>query len=736
VTTRKSRTTRGTPRPAPAASLLIELLTEELPPKSLKRLSESLRDQVFAALKEQGFLVDGSAARAFATPRRLAVRVTGVRAQQPDRTVERRGPAVGAGFDAQGQPTQALLGFARSCGVDVSALERQRGDKGEYFVYRARQKGEPLAVHLAPLVEAALKKLPVAKLMRWGSGEAQFVRPVHGVVMIHGSRTVPGEVLGLKSRNKTLGHRFLSKGLIAIPNADAYEARLRKPGFVVANFDERRAEIDRRLREAAGQNLVLDTGFSNPTGDLDAATWILQGNQNLLDEVAALVEWPIVYEGQFDEDFLAVPAQCISLTMQKNQKYFALVNRHAELLPRFLVVSNLEVRDPHNIVHGNERVLRARLADARFFFEQDRKTKLAERVPRLANVVYHNRLGTQLERVQRIQKLAVAIGQCLGVKDRGFVERAAYLCKADLLTEMVSEFPELQGLMGFYYARYDDEPSEVAGAIREHYLPRFAGDVLPRTTEGLCVALADKLYALVGFFAIDQAPTGEKDPFGLRRQGLGIARILMERSLSLDIFQLCALARDLYPDSVFHGKDTGLINRGNVAGTVAVFILERLPPFLRERGYAVDEIDAVMALNPDHPRLDLVTKRLDALKAFRALPEAAALAAANKRIQNILPQAGETSGEPVDGSLLREEAEHELLARVTEVRAKVEPLFAAGDYAGALMRLAALRDPVDLFFDKVMVMVDDEMLRASRLRLLRQIRELFLNVADFSRLQS
>lgn len=745
MATRKTKKTRGAPRPAPAPSLLIELLTEELPPKSLKRLSESLRDQLFAALKEQGFLADASAARAFATPRRLAVRVTGVRAEQPDRTVERRGPAVGAGFDAQGRPTQALLGFARSCGVDVSALERQRGDKGEYFVYRARQKGEPLSAHLAPLVEAALKKLPVAKLMRWGSGEAQFVRPVHGVILLHGTKVVSGTVLDIKAGRATRGHRFLSKGVLTIPSSDTYEEVLAKTGKVVAGFDERRALIEKQLRDAAtraGANVFAPNDWDRREGIDDDnemmrrllnARAILDANAALLDEVTAIVEWPRAYLGKFDEEFLAVPPQCISLTMQKNQKYFVLVDKQAQLLPIFLMVSNLEVRDPRNIVHGNERVLRARLSDARFFFEQDQKTRLADRVPRLAQVVYHNKLGSQLDRVKRIQALAGAIAGQLGADVRD-AERAAYLCKADLLTDMVGEFPELQGVMGCYYAAHDGEKPVVASAIETHYRPRFAGDYLPGNPVSVSVALADKLDTLVGIFGINQAPTGDKDPYGLRRQALGVARILMEKSLSLEVPQLCTLVRDQYPDSVFQGKDAGFIKYDNVADAVAVFIRERLPPFLREQGYATDEIDAVLAL-PD-TRLDRIGKRLAALQAFRSLPESEALAAANKRIQNILRQAGKVSEAPVNGSLLREEAEHELLARVTEVRAKVEPLFAAGDYAGALMRLAALRDPVDLFFDKVMVMVDDEALRASRLGLLRQIRELFLNAADISRLQS
>jgi glycyl-tRNA synthetase beta chain len=721
-----------------SASLLIELLSEELPPKSLKRLSDAFTAAVHDGLKGLGFLAEGAEARPFATPRRLAVVVTKVLDKQPDRVMERKGPAVAAGFDAEGRPTPALLGFARSCGAEVGKLGREKGDKGEYFVHRFKQKGEPLKSHLAPLVETALKKLPVAKLMRWGAGEAQFVRPVHGVILLHGKKVVPGTVLGLKSGNKTLGHRFLSKGAIAIASADKYADILRKTGKVIASFGERREAIGRQLESAAAKrraHVFTPSSWSDDNKGKDAALAerrlaaraILAANEALLDEVTALVEWPAVYAGEFEREFLSVPAQCISLSMQKNQKYFALMDANAELLPDYLLVSNLETRDPAAIVHGNARVLRARLADARFFFEQDRKTKLAERVPRLANVVYHNKLGSQLERVQRLQKLAVAIAERLGqpVAVRTLAERAAYLAKADLLSEMVGEFPELQGTMGYYYAQHDGEPPAVAHAIARHYAPRFAGDALPSAPVDVAVALADKLDTLAGIYGIGLVPSGDKDPFGLRRAAIGTARILVENALPLDLMDLLQLARSQFPN-------------GAVAESVAQdlygFFLDRLRPYFRERGFKPDEIEAVLALNPT--RLDQALKRLEALQAFRRLPEAEALAAANKRIRNILRQAGGAPKNPVNPDLLREDAERLLSEQVAARRAEVEPLYARGDYREALKRLAALRGAVDTFFDQVMVMAEDEALKRNRLALLDGLGNLFLGAADISRLQS
>lgn len=738
---------------AKSASLLVELRTEELPPKSLKRLSEVFRDSLFEALKQNGFAGEASVAEAFATPRRLAVRISQVAAVQADRTIERRGPAVAAGFDAKGQPTPALMGFAKSCGVELAKLERQIGEKGEQFVFRAHQKGEPLGKLLAGLVEAALKKLPVAKTMRWGNSEVQFVRPVHGLVMLHGKNIVLGSVLGLRSGNITLGHRFLSMGWITIPRADDYERVLKTRGKVIVDFVERRDLIVEKLVNSArqvkpgthvllhdykkknGEVVELTSSFLNPdTNDrglsrarmdvLGDAVWILRGNGDLLDEVTAIVEWPEVYAGEFGRDLLTVPAVCISLSMQKNQKYFALVDNTGALLPNYLLVSNILDKKPEQIVKGNARVLRARLTDAKFFYEQDQKMKLAERVPRLAGVVYHNKLGSQLERVQRLQKLAAAISEQLGysVTTRSQTERAAYLCKADLLTEMVGEFPELQALMGYLYAKHDGESEEVLAGVREQYLPRFAGDKLPSSQEGMCLALADKLDTLVGIYGIGLVPTGDKDPFGLRRSALGVVRIVVEKVLALDVIELLQLVRGLFPNGVV---------ADSVAQDLHQFMLERLKPYLRDQGFEVNEIDALLSLAPT--RFDQVLPRLKALRDFRTLPEAEALAAANKRIINILKKTGREH-ENTDPAKLAEPAERALFEAMQKLTPEVESRFNEQDYTGALQRLAGLKQPVDAFFESVMVMADDPALRANRLALLGDLKKLMNKVADISRL--
>ena len=695
--------------------LLVELLTEELPPKSLKRLSEAFANGVFDGLKEKHFASERSKLEAFATPRRLALRVSGVVAMQADRVVERKGPSVQAGLDASGAPTQALLGFARSSGADVKKLERRKDDKGEYFVFTAKQKGEPLADHLSAIIEASLKKLPVAKLMRWGAREVQFVRPVHGLIALHGSKLVPAEVLGLKSGNKTLGHRFLSKGAVVVRRAADYEKLLEKNGKVVVSFEKRRDAIIKELEKAAAR---LGKG----------AEWRLGKELELVDEVTSIVENPHVYVGAFDEAFLEVPRECLIVSMQQHQKYFPVADSAGKLQSKFLFVSNMQPKDPSQIVHGNERVLRARLSDAKFFYVQDRKHSLEERVPRLANVVYHNKLGSQLQRVQRLTKLAEHI-----VWDKRLTaaaEQAAYLCKADLLTDMVGEFPEPKGIMGRYYARHDGAAAEVADAIEQHYYPRTAGGALPQGPVAITVALADKLDTLVGIYGIGLVPTGDKDPFGLRRAALGVIRILIEHSLPLDLVDLLEHARQQFPRDIMPSTVTQDLRK---------FFMDRLPPYLRERGYAPDEIDAVLALDVTLHKLDHVIPRLDALKKFRALPEGMALAAANKRISNILRQAGDGNPDKIvpaiDGSLLQEDAEKELAKQLGEVVLKVHPLAANSDYAGALKELSRLRAAVDAFFDKVMVMADDVALRNARLGLLAEIRRAFQQIADVSKLQ-
>lgn len=699
---------------ARAENLLVELLTEELPPKSLRQLGEVFAAQIFAGMSDLGFVSGNEGFVHYATPRRLAVLIAKVSAKQPDRMVERKGPSLQAALDAAGQPTRALLGFARSCGVAPAKLERRRDDKGEYFVYRAKQKGEVLAQHLAAVVDATIRKLPIAKLMRWSSRDVQFVRPVHGLVMLHGSKVVPGEVLGLKSGNKTYGHRFMSKGAIVLKRAQDYEKIMRVQGRVIVSFDRRRALIVRGLDKAAAK---IGANVS----------WQLGNASELVDEVTSIVESPSVHAGSFDPAFLEVPRECLIVSMQHHLKHFALTNPAGELQARFLFVANTQPLDPRQIVRGNERVLRARLADAKFFYDQDRKIRLADRAPRLAHVVYHNKLGSQLERVERIQVLAAAIAPMLDA-DPVTAERAAYLCKADLLTEMVGEFPELQGTMGRYYARHDGESDVVADAIAQHYFPRAAGGELPRGPVAVSVSLADKLDTLVGIFGIGFAPTGEKDPFGLRRAAVGVVRILLEESLPLDMVGLLERARDRF-------QGVGLDS--NVVRELQAFLYDRLRSYLRECDYAADEIEAVLALAPT--RLDQVIPRLEAIRKFRAAPEGQALAAANKRIQNILRQA--SGGDPdeiapaIDGTLFREEAEKRLAAELREVAARVQPLTAAGDFAGALKELSSLRVTVDTFFDKVMVMVEDQSLRMARLQLLAQVRSEFREIADVSKLQ-
>ncbi len=690
------------------ATLLIELLTEELPPKSLAKLGLSFLQQMQKALAEAGFIEAGNAGRWFATPRRLALQFDDCLESQPDRVIEKKGPAVASGVGADGTPTKALEGFMRSAGVEFAQLEKLTDGKAEYFVARIRKSGGRIDEYLAGMVEAALKKLPVAKLMRWGAGEAQFVRPVHGLILLHGRRTVGGEVLGIPSRNVTRGHRFMSVGVIEIQRAEDYEAVLEKQGRVIASFDKRRAMIREQLDRAAGQ-----------------LTWLQ--DDALLDEVTALVEFPAVYEASFEPEFLAIPQECLILTMKANQKYFPLMDgagAKGKLTHRFLLVSNMKVADPTHIVTGNARVVRPRLADAKFFFETDKKTPLSARIGKLSRVVYHNRLGTQGERVDRLVKLAAVIAQRLDA-DVMQAEQAALLAKADLVTDMVGEFPELQGIMGRYYALADGEPAAVADAIQSHYQPRFNGDALPQGPVACAVALADKLDALIGFFGIGQIPTGDKDPFGLRRAALGVLRILMETPLPLSLPELVDTAAAGFAPELFSGE-------WRVAA--AEFLKERLRHMLRDAGHDHRAVDAVLALDPT--RIDQIPAKLAAVKAFAALPEAEALAAANKRIVNILRKSGAEAGATVDVALLREAAEKALFAQVTAVAPGIETQLGTGDYTGALKALAGLRGAVDAFFDGVMVMAEEPLIRANRLALLSRLAGLMNRVADISKLSA
>ncbi len=690
-------------------TLLVELLTEELPPKALERLGAAFTQAVKLGLAEAGFTEHGpdESADILATPRRLAVLVADVLAVQPERSAERKGPYLSQGLDAQGKPSQALLGFAKSCSVAVDALEKSADAKGEFYVFRASKRGEPLELHLPRIVGQALSSLPTPKVMRWGDGGAQFVRPVHGLVMMLGKRVIPGEVLGLSSTNRTRGHRFMGEGKVEIPSADAYLERIARLGCVIASFVQRKNAIAEALRRVAAEHSAA-----------------LAEHEALLDEVTALIEYPAIYQGNFDPAFLQIPQECLILSMQQHQKYFPLLDgKTGKLLNQFLIVSNLETEDPKNIVKGNERVLGARLSDAKFFYDQDRKTKLADRVERLGSVVYHSKLGSQLERVQRIQKLAVAIAEKLHADVRK-TERAAWLSKADLLTDMVGEFPELQGTMGRYYAEHDREDEVVARAIEEHYLPRISGDKLPEDNIGRSVALADKLDALVGIYGVGLAPTGDKDPFGLRRQALGVLRILAEKSLPLDLVELLQLAKLSFPPGILHDS---------VAVDLHGFTLERLRSYLRERGFAQDEIEAVVSQNPT--RIDQVVPRLEAVRVFRAMPEAQSLSSANKRIRNILKKTTVTQTVP-DPAILQEAAEKDLFAATSELTPRVSSLWEARDYTEALRLLAGVRKEVDTFFDQVMVMTDEPVIRNNRLALLSQLESLMNQVADISKLAS
>ncbi|BBH11657.1 glycine--tRNA ligase subunit beta [Chromobacterium haemolyticum] len=679
-------------------TLLIELLTEELPPKALEKLAASFAQTIGDELKKMQFAPADAEATVYASPRRLAVQLADVAALQPDQKIARKGPAVTAGFK-DGQPTPALAGFARSCGVEVSALSTMSDGKQDVYAYESVKQGQPLAAVLADVVALALKKLPAPKLMRWGSLDVQFVRPVHGLIMLHGDAVVPGEVLGLQSGQSTRGHRFLSEGEVTVANADAYARTLHESGKVVASFDARRELIRHKLTEAAAR---LNATIAAP--------------EALFDEVTGLVEWPVVLEAGFEAEFLRVPQECLILTMQQNQKYFPLLDASGKLMNRFLLVSNLETADPSFIVGGNERVLRARLSDAKFFFEQDQKARLDSRLPRLANVVYHNKIGSQLERVERLQSIAGAIAHELGA-DAALAARAAYLAKADLVSDMVGEFPELQGVMGMYYAQHDGEHAEVAAAIEGHYHPRFAGDTLPEGKIATAVALADKLETIVGIWGIGLIPTGDKDPFALRRAALGVVRMALEADL--DVKALLNIVAAAFPA----GKLSA-----NVADEVFGFMMDRLKNFLAA-DYKGDEIDAVLAQAPS--RLAEVRAVLSAVAAFKALPEASALAAANKRVKNILKKAeGEVGA--VNPALLSEAAERALFAAVEQLAPQVDGQFAARDFAAALTQLASLRAPVDAFFDGVMVMADDAAVRNNRIALLARLAGLFNRVADIS----
>jgi len=695
-----------------AHDLLIELFTEELPPKALRRLGEAFAGAIVEGLRARGLTGTGSDFRAFCSPRRLAVRVESVLAQAPDREVETKGPSVKVALDAQGQPTQALLKWAQKQGAQVSELVRASDGKQECFFHRSTQRGDTLEASIEELISQALARLPIPKVMEYqladGRTSVSFVRPAHRLVVLHGDAVIPASVLGLQSGRTTFGHRFQGAGVLTIPDAHAYVHVLERDGRVIPDFDTRRARIEAMLDRKA-QELGASLGDASAVAPL-------------LDEVCALVEWPAVYVGEFDREFLQVPQECLILTMRTNQKYFPLFDEQGRLLPRFLIVSNMDIEDPSFIVDGNERVVRPRLADARFFFEQDKRTRLADRVPRLESVVYHAKLGSQAERMVRVRTIAREVAHALGL-DPWASERAATLAKADLLTGMVGEFPELQGVMGGYYARNDGEPEDVAIAIEQHYRPRFAGDELPSAATGTVVALADKLETLAGMFGIGQLPTGDKDPFALRRHALGVIRMLVEKELELPLDRLLAIAFDAFSGHVADARNE-----------LASFFYDRLAGYLRERGYSAQEVDSVVSQRP--AQLALVPARLAAVRAFAALPESESLASANKRIGNILRKAGAAgAGEP-DASLFGEDAERALADKVRGLEPAVERAIGERDFTGALTALAGAREAVDRFFDDVMVMVDDERLRNNRLALLTRLHAMMNRVADISKLSN
>ena len=700
-------------------NLLVELFVEELPPKALKKLGDAFAGVLLDQLQSQGLAGAQAVLTSFASPRRLAAHITDVVSCAPDKAVSQKLMPVTVGLDAAGQATPALLKRLAALGADASAvasLKRAPDGKAEALFYDSIVPGATLADGLQKALLEAIAKLPIPKAMTYqletdcelpGWSSVSFVRPAHSLLALHGNTVVPVKALGLTAGNTTQGHRFEAKvSPVVIADADHYAATLLKDGTVIASFAERRAEIVRQLAAAAA---VVGQG-ARPIDD-----------EALLDEVTGLVEHPNVLTCSFETEFLNVPQECLILTMKANQKYFPLVDAAGKLTNKFLVVSNISPEDTSFVIGGNERVVRPRLADAKFFFDQDRKKTLESRVAGLDKVVYHNKLGTQGERVERVRAIAKAIGQQLGGDGLAqSADTAAQLAKSDLLTDMVGEFPELQGIMGGYYARHDGLSNEVADAIEDHYKPRFAGDELPRNTTGLVVALADKLETLVGMFGIGNLPTGDKDPFALRRHALGVIRMLAEKDLELNVGDLVAAAQPAFGDKI---TDAG--------AALIDFMFDRLAGSLREQGYSAQEVDAVLALRPQ--RLGDVAKRLEAVRAFAALPEAAALAAANKRIGNILKKAGEVDAH-VSEVLLKEPAEIALYTAMQDVAPRAKTQFEAGDYTASLQTLAALRAPVDAFFDGVMVNAEEMDLRLNRQGLLKTLHEAMNRVADLSRL--
>ncbi|RBP53318.1 glycine--tRNA ligase subunit beta [Arenicella xantha] len=693
-------------------TLLIEIGTEELPPKSLKKLSDAFSQGMLEGLLDCGLISSEelTAASSYATPRRLALSVPNTAVSQPDQHSERRGPAVQAAFNDAGEATPAAIGFAKSCGLAINELGRTKTDKGEWLSASITEQGKPLSALLSSVVDAALKRLPIPKRMRWGNGTAEFVRPVKWVTVMHGAEIVPIQILDVAASNTTRGHRFHSQGDLEIKHADDYQDVLTEQGHVVADFQQRQAMI-------LSQTHALAT----------AAGGHIEEDQSLLDEVTGLVEYPTAILGAFDPAFLEVPQECLISSMRDHQKYFHIVDADGKLLPKFITVSNIQSSNPEQVRSGNEKVLRARLSDAQFFWQTDQKVKLENRVERLDSVLFHVKLGSVLDKTKRIQKLAGLFAADMNA-DVDVAQRGAYLAKADLASDMVGEFDELQGIMGHYYADRDGEAELVGACIEQHYWPKFAGDDLPLSAEAQAVALADKLDSLVGIYAAGEVPTGDKDPYALRRAALSVLRILIECEHEFEIPKLVSNSAQVYQENQDFAVDADT-QRG-----IVDFIRGRLMAFYQAQSIDTSSINSVMACSPNSP-LDF-DQRVKAVAAFRQAPEATDLAAANKRISNILRKQTTVISDDIDEAALEEPAEKQLLTAINQIEAKCNALFDAGDYQAGLGLLAGLRSPIDEFFEHVMVMTEDPAQQQNRLSLLKRIQDLFLRVADIARLQN
>jgi glycyl-tRNA synthetase beta chain len=687
--------------------LLVEIGTEELPPKALLKLSNAFKEQFVTGLKSAELSFDEVIP--YATPRRLALLVKQLQEQQQDKSVERRGPALQAAYDADGAPTKAALGFARSCGVDIKELDTLETDKGSWLSYQSHQPGKPASDLIVTIVNKALDALPIPKRMRWGDLQEQFVRPVHWAVLLFGNDVIDTSILSVNTGRVTYGHRFHHPAAMTVSEPADYARLLQRDGYVIADFSARRDLIREQIQaitqQVNGQAII---------------------DENLLDEVTGMVEWPMAILGNFDERFLQVPAEALISAMKGHQKYFHVVDDQQRLMPHFITISNIDSKQPDQVRAGNERVIRPRLTDAEFFWNQDKKRPLKIHAEGLSTVVFESRLGTLADKQERIAELASFIANALQWKENAS-RRTGQLCKADLMTDMVAEFPELQGIMGKYYAQHDGEPDEVAQAIQEHYMPRFSGDDLPATEAGLCVALADKIDTLVGIFSIGQIPTGDKDPYALRRAALGVLRMIIEKGLALDIDSIVKSAIKNYtyqsiPIKVEH-----------TTRSVYDFIQGRLQVYFQQQGYSADEIDAVLCLRPT--RFQDAHARLQALAAFRQLPQADSLAAANKRISNILKKNTEELPAGWNAASLQTAEEKTLASAIETLSTELQPLLEQQDYTAVMNRLANLGEAIDAFFDTVMVMSDDATERLNRLSLLAALRGLFLRVADLSRLQ-